>query len=163
MVVSLSAALRAGRVNRLVEERDHTIKGLQGMVGHLNEMLSQKEQYDTRHQMWSKSALRDFLTKLRDKGAKSAIALPLHFKDENEKLAFLARASVLLDNKVLRFMTTERDVLLLFLKYNVEEVEEGMKPFLNQDMKKGKAEVLIFAQLDIEEYMKKVDLEVANG
>ena len=162
LCVSMVYARQIEQANKETLEKSESIRQLQGTVGHLNDLLVQKEQYDTRYQVWSKDVIKDFLTKLKNKGTKSVVAVKIHCTRENYKDAFLRVACVLLDRKVLRFSLDETSFLLLFLKYDSKVAQSNIDPFLNKGtILKGIEEVDV-EHVNPEEFVQALEVEVQS-
>lgn len=115
-----------------IRQRDEEIEKLQKMVGDLNELVSQKEHFDTRYQVWNKDALADFLQKLRKRNVKEVVIAKLNCNDGESQKNFLEKASVLLGKQVLRFADGNENIILLFVKDDEVHAREKIKPLLSE-------------------------------
>ncbi len=163
LAVTMSLARMYEGVKREVDDRDESIEKLQGMVGQLNELLCQKEHYDTRYQLWSKESIKDFLEKLRMKDMKKVVAVRLHCFDETDKFVFLEKAGILLDKKVLRFVLNETDIYLLYVQYKESDVRKSLEPLTDKRVIVKKIEELVLGELNLDHYVQGLDVEVQNG
>lgn len=160
LATSMLFARKLESIEGEVSERDDSIMKLQGMVGQLNELLCQKEHYDTRYQLWSKESIKDFLEKLRMRDVKRVIAARIHCFEERDRHVFLEKACVLLDKKVLRFILNDTDVFLLYIKYNESDVKKSLDPLLNNNVVLNNVEELVLGQLNLDNYVRDLDVEV---
>ena len=160
LCVSMVYARQIEKANKESLEKSHTIRQLQGMVGHLNDLLAQKEQYDTRHQLWSKDVIEEFLHKLKKKEADRVVAVKICCQKESFRDSFLRVSCVLLDRKVLRFSLGEAGFYLLFLRVDKKAAEANIEPFLNKGTLLKGTEELDIQNMDIDEYICKLDAEV---
>lgn len=117
-----------------IKDRDAEIEKLQKMVGDLNELVSQKEHFDTRYQIWNRDSLGDFLQKLRKRNVKEVVIAKLNCNDEQCQKNFLEKASVLLGKKVLRFEDGRENIILLFVKDDELQARESIKPLLSESV-----------------------------
>jgi len=160
LCVAMVYARQIEKANKESMEKSHSIRQLQGMVGHLNDLLTQKEQYDTRHQVWSKDVLKEFIEKLKKKETKTVVAVKIHCTKESYKDAFLQVSCVLLDRKVLRFSLDETSFMLLFLKYDKLVAQANVEPFLNKGTILKGMDELDIQNIDADEYVRALDAEV---
>lgn len=160
MAVSMLFARKLELVKSSVYKNEDEIERLQGMVGELNELLCQKEHYDTRYQLWSKESLKDFLDKLRTKGVKRVIMVRLNFLEDYKKHYFLEKASILLDKKVLRFVINDTDIMLLYIQYNEVDVAKSLEQLIKPGIVVTKQEELVLGQINLDHYMRDLDIEV---
>ena len=167
LIVLLAATMLFARKQemllRTIDERDRTIDRLQDMIGQLNEMLCQKEHYDTRYQLWSKDAIKDFLEKIRMKNVRTVITAKIHCDTETDKHVFLEKASVILDKKVLRFVLSDNDFLLLYLLNDEKGFKASLTPILNQGIVLKELEPLVLGNTNLDHYVRDLDIEVQNG
>jgi hypothetical protein len=161
--VSMLFARHQEKLRAVLQEKEETISQLQGMVGDLNEQLSQREQYDTRFQLWNGEELGVFLEKLRRKKVDSAVAVKIYCRSEEEKEDFLKKASILLDRKVLRFAINEHEVLLLFLQYEEQTVRERVESLEDYGTEVRDIKVLKLSELNLDGYLQDLNIEVQNG
>lgn len=159
LAVSMLFARKLESVSASVGEKDASIKQLQRTVGHLNELLSQKEHYDTRYQLWSSDVLREFLGKLKMKNMRTVVAAKIHCQNENFRNDFLDRACVLLDKKVLRFVLGDMDILLLYVQCSEETAGNSLRVLLNSGVKLENIETLDLEWVNVEEYVKSLQEE----
>lgn len=164
LIVLLAAAMLFARKQELLErtinEREESIQKLQEMVGQLNELLCQKEHYDTRYQLWSKEVLKDFLEKLRMKGIKTVVTAKIHCESEEAKDIFLDGACIMLDKKVLRFVLSNNDLLLLYLQCDEQGIKTSLMPLLNPGVSLKGVETIVLGQLNLGRYVQELDIEV---
>ncbi|MBQ4282452.1 MAG: hypothetical protein IJB96_00805 [Lachnospira sp.] len=156
MAVILLYARRIDAMGKVAKEKNIEIERLQGMVGELNELLTQKEHYDTRYQIWSRDSLKGFLEKLKGKGVNDVYAAEVRFKEVHYRHTFLEKAGVLLDKKVLRFLVDDCNMLLLYVQYNEVDVHNSLHPLLNEGVNVERVQELNFESLDIESYFNAV-------
>jgi hypothetical protein len=161
--VSMLFARSQEKLGATIHEKEETINRLQGMVGELNEQLSQKEQYDTRYQLWSGEELKVFLEKLQRKHVDRVVAVKIYCRGEDDKEDFLKKASILLDRKVLRFAINEHEVLLLFLQYEERNVRERVDALEDYGTEVGNIAVLELSRLNLDEYIQGLNIEVQHG
>lgn len=159
MVVSMLFARKLEAVSKSVDEKDALIRQLQRTVGHLNELLSQKEHYDTRYQLWSSDVLREFLGKLKMKNVRTAVAAKVHFQNGQFRDDFLDRACVVLDKKVLRFVLGDTDILLLYVQCSEDMARNSLGVLLNNGVKLESIETLDLEWVNAEEYVKSLHTE----
>lgn len=159
MVVSMLFARKLETVSKSADEKEASIRQLQRTVGHLNELLSQKEHYDTRYQFWSIDVLREFLGKLKMKNMRTVVAAKIHCQNENFRNDFLDRACVLLDKKVLRFVLGDMDILLLYVQCSEETAGNSLGVLLNSGVKLENIETLDLEWVNVEEYVKSLQEE----
>lgn len=159
MVVSMLFARKLETVSRSVDEKEASIRQLQSTVGHLNELLSQKEHYDTRYQLWSIDVLREFLGKLIMKNVRTAVAAKIHCQNENFRDDFLNRACVVLDKKVLRFVLGDMDILLLYVQCSEDIARSSIGVLLNNGVRLESIETLDLEWVNVEEYVGSLQAE----
>lgn len=153
MAVILLYARRIDALQKREKQKEANIERLQGMVGELNELLTQKEHYDTRYQIWSRDSIKEFLEKLKSKNVE-VYAAEVHFTEIHYRHTFLEKAGVLLDKKVLRFLVDDCRMLLLYVQYGELDVHNSLHPLLNEGVRVEKVEALDLAQLDYDAYIK---------
>ncbi len=159
LAVSMLFAKKLESVSASVGEKDAEVRQLQRNVGYLNELLSQKEYYDTRYQLWSSDVIREFLGKLKIKNVKKVVAARIHCQNENFRNNFLERACVLLDKKVLRFVLGDTDIFLMYVHCDKDMARSGMGMLLNNGVRLESLEELDLDWINIEEYVKSLDAE----
>lgn len=159
LVVSMLFARKLETVSKAVDEKEASIRQLQSTVGHLNELLSQKEHYDTRYQLWSIDVLREFLGKLKMKNMRTAVAARIHCYNENFRNDFLDRACVVLDKKVLRFVLGDTDILLLYVQCSEDMARSSLEVILNSGVQLESIETLDLEWVNVEEYVKSLQTE----
>ncbi len=159
MCISMIFARNLEQLRRQNFEKGETIQSLQGTVGQLNEMISQKEHYDTRYQVWSKDMLGEFLVKLQKKSIKKVVMVRLCCMDESDRYFFLEEASVLLDKRTLRFAVGENDFLLLFLQCDKNSIQNSLKPLLSQGTVQKEIVELNLNKEDMEDFIRKINEE----
>jgi hypothetical protein len=160
LTTAMLFARKLEQTQAVIADRDMAVKNLQEMVTQLNELLCQKEHYDTRYQLWSREVIKDFLEKLRMRDIRTVVAVRVHCMEECDRHFFLDRAGVVLDKKVLRFVLGDQDFLLLFIQYDQKEVIKGMEVLLNQGTVMNSVEVLKLGELNLDTYVSKLDAEV---
>lgn len=163
LAASMLFARKQEMLLKTIDERDDSIERLQEMVGQLNELLCQKEHYDTRYQLWSRDIIKEFLEKLRMKHVGTVMTAIIHCETEYDKNIFLDKASVMLDKKVLRFVLNDNDFLLLYLQNDENGFKASLLPLLNRGVELKKMEPLMPEQLDLDSYVRNLDIEVQNG
>ncbi|MBE5965147.1 MAG: hypothetical protein IKL73_06740 [Lachnospiraceae bacterium] len=135
LVGSMLFARKLENKNYEIAKRDADIRELNENVTQLNELLAQKEHFNTRYQIWSQDVVDDFLHKLIGKKVRTATLIKINCEDELAKFDFLERACVLLDKKILRFAIKDTDVLLLAIQHKEYEVKNMLEPLLNYGVK----------------------------
>ncbi len=167
MIVLLSVSvLFACKLERLMStksEQNKTIIKLQGVVGQLNELLSKKDHYDTRYQIWNKETLKDFLLKLSQKNVDKVVAAKLHFASLELRSTFFDKASVLLDKKVLRFSLNENEIILIFIQYDAFVTKSALSKFLDKGMVIKEIKNVSLDMDGIDKYISALEEEVDNG
>lgn len=153
LVTSMLFAIKQQQLRAKVIEKEQVIEELQGNIGHLNEMFGQKEQYDTKHQLWNKNLIKAFADKLCKKNITDAIMVKLHCEKEEDKKLFFNKASVLLDKKVLRFSLSENEILLMFIQTERQYVENNMELVLNGGVKMVSIEEVDLGNADLSQYI----------
>lgn len=142
-----------------INQQGNTISTLQQAVGDLNELLNQKEHYDTRYQIWSKDVIKSFLEKVKAKGVKKAVVAKVCCADKEKRTGFIETASVLLDKKFLRFALNDTDILLLCLQRTTEDVEKNLEPLLKAGVVLKKVEEISFADMDMGSYIQELEAQ----
>lgn len=97
--------------NNLLRSR---IELLNQNIEELERQAKMKDSYDTRVNMYNDVLLPQFASKLDEKGVKDATIAHLTFETPADARDFLVRAMVRLDENVLRFRRSDREVILLF-------------------------------------------------
>lgn len=160
LAVSMLFAGKLESVTKVVGEKEDSIKQLQRTVGHLNELLSQKEHYDTRYQMWSSDVISEFMGKLKLKKVKNVVVARIHCQNNSFRGDFLNRACVLLDKRVLRFVIGDTDILLLYVQYTEEMARNSLNMLLNNGIKIEFLEELDLEHIVPDEYIRSLGIEV---
>lgn len=160
LVVSMLFARKLETVSKSADEKDASIRQLQSTVGHLNELLSQKEHYDTRYQLWSIDVLKEFLGKLKMKNVRMAVAAKIDCYNEQFRNDFLDRACVVLDKKVLRFVLGDTNILLVYVQCSEDMARNSLGALLNSGVRLDGIETLDLEWVNVDEYVKSLQEEV---
>lgn len=147
----------AGRIDKNILEikaKNKDIDTLHMTVQQLNELLREREHYDTRYQLWGSNLIKDFLIKMKTKGILRVVEARLECNDENSKYVFVDRASVMLDRRVIRFSLGEKSLLLLYIYYDEEHARKSLEPLLNgnEQVKLSNITMLDLNNINIDEY-----------
>lgn len=156
LVTSIMFARKQQNMSVEIREKDGTIEELQGTIGHLNEMFGQKEQYDTRYQLWNKNYFNEFIHKLKVKKVKDVVIVKLHFMNDANKKEFFDKASVILDKKVLRFKLDEKNIVLMFIGTYQAAVKSNIELLLNSGVMMDYIDEPLLSQIRADEYIAKL-------
>lgn len=157
MAAILTFARKIDELKKVTKSKDGEIKDLQKVVGDLNELLTQKEHYDTRYQIWSKDSVKEFLSKLKSKDVSGVYAVEIQFTEAHYRHLFLEKAGVLLDKKVLRFSINDCSLLLLYIQYTETDVHNSLHPLLSEGAKVERVQELNLKELDAESYVRTLE------
>lgn len=116
----------AGMVD-VADAQGDTIAYLNESVNQLNDKLSEKDMYDTRHNILGEHMLPEFLERLQKRHVDQMMFVRLACKDEEAKNAFFEKAQIIMDHSVVRFKLQGDKFLLLFIKTESARVLEILK------------------------------------
>lgn len=160
LCVALVYARQIEHVNKESLEKSESIRQMQGTIGHLNDLLAQKEQYDTRHQLWSKDVIGEFMEKLKKKETQMVVVAKVHCIKKSYRDAFLEVSCIFLDRKVLRFSLNEGSFLLLFLHCDIKTAKNSIEPLLNEGTTLKDIDEMNLKNIDVGEYIRALEAEV---
>ena len=113
---------RAKRIRQLVAKTE----GLNRQVEVLEEKIEFMDYYHTRWNLYKYALMDSFIRKLSDRKVHPIVFLQVHFETRKERNAFLEKAQLLLDEKVLRFSAKNWDIYLVFMQYQPKEVKQAV-------------------------------------
>ena len=117
------------REKRMKAMKEH-ITGLNKV---LTEMIREMNWYHTRWSVFKPSAMEMFVQKIVQRQIVPVVFVGLAFDSEEQRDYFLQKAQILLDEKVVRFEREYGDgLVLLFLKYQAQEVEKALEMMKSQ-------------------------------
>jgi hypothetical protein len=131
MLISMGFAQRVWGLQMRRDANEELITSLNHSVNRLNDHLEKTDLFDIKHQLWEKRALKTFVKKLRGRQVSPLVLAEVEFETEDVRPMFLIRASMLLDQSVLRFGEKKGSILLLFLKCNIDDARFAIHPLLN--------------------------------
>lgn len=102
-----------------------------------SERLAHADLYDTRRHVWSVDAFGPFVQKLMERGAGAARLAQVVCADAAAADAFIERAVVLLDEKIVRFRMADSIVVLLFPSGDDTAIRRAIEPLLSDDASLG--------------------------
>ncbi len=140
-------------------EKEAQISELNSTVVQLNDIISQKDHYNTKYQIWSEDVIYEFMHKLIAKKVKMAYLLYIKCDDELVKYDFLERACIIVDKNILRFEVGESDVLLLSVKEKTFEIRKMIEPLLNNETKLADTTDLELTAEVADAYMRTLGIE----
>ena len=113
------------------------IADLNARLQDLSERLAHKDLYDTRTHRWSRDAFGPFIEKLLERGVSGAHIAQVVCADPEAAQAFLSRASIMLDEKVVRFKMADNIVALLFVSGDPDSIRHDLAPVLGSGAELG--------------------------
>lgn len=114
------------REKRMKAMKEH-ITGLNKVLTEQTEMIREMNWYHTRWSVFKPSAMEMFVQKIVQRQIVPVVFVSLAFDSEEQRDYFLQKAQILLDEKVVRFEREYGDgLVLLFLKYQAQEVEKAL-------------------------------------
>ena len=122
---------------------------LQKSIENLNERLAEKNANVTRQRLWNEELLPDFIRKLNLRENKEVAIVSVIFETKEARNDMLNKASVTLDEAVLRFSFGENNVIIIGIGSNVEDIMWGIRPCLDDKCKIGKTLLTDSKHLDM--------------
>lgn len=120
------------REKRMKAMKEH-ITGLNKVLTEQTEMIREMNWYHTRWSVFKPSAMEMFVQKIVQRQIVPVIFVSLAFDSKEQRDHFLQKAQILLDEKVVRFEREYGDgLVLLFLRYQVQEVEKALELMKSQ-------------------------------
>lgn len=120
------------REKRMKAMKEH-ITGLNKVLTEQTEMIREMNWYHTRWSVFKPSAMEMFVQKIVQRQIVPVVFVGLAFDSEEQRDYFLQKAQILLDEKVVRFEREYGDgLVLLFLKYQAQEVEKALELMKSQ-------------------------------
>lgn len=120
------------REKRMKAMKEH-ITGLNKVLTEQTEMIREMNWYHTRWSVFKLSAMEMFVQKIVQRQIVPVVFVGLAFDSEEQRDYFLQKAQILLDEKVVRFEREYGDgLVLLFLKYQAQEVEKALELMKSQ-------------------------------
>lgn len=120
------------REKRMKAMKEH-ITGLNKVLTEQTEMIREMKWYHTRWSVFKPSAMEMFVQKIVQRQIVPVVFVGLAFDSEEQRDYFLQKAQILLDEKVVRFEREYGDgLVLLFLKYQAQEVEKALELMKSQ-------------------------------
>lgn len=120
------------REKRMKAMKEH-ITGLNKVLTEQTEMIREMNWYHTRWSVFKPSAMEMFVQKIVQRQIVPVVFVSLAFDSEEQRDYFLQKAQILLDEKVVRFEREYGDELvLLFLRYQAQEVEKALELMKSQ-------------------------------
>ncbi len=142
------------------KEQEELIANLQESVGQLNDLLNQREHYDTRNQVWSKDVFESFLDKLKAKGVKRIILAKVHCENADKRNRFVEKATILVDKKILRFAWGEQEVMLLAVQMGKEDVERNLEMLTKKGVSLAYISEENLKDTEVNQLIQKLEIEV---
>ena len=113
------------------------IADLNARLQDLSGRLAHKDLYDTRTHQWSREAFGPFIEKLLERGVSGAHIAQVICTDPEAAQTFLSRASIMLDEKVVRFEMADNIVALLFVSGDPDSIRRELAPVLGSGAELG--------------------------
>ena len=98
----------------------------------MNKLLADRDLHDTRTNSWRKDAAPDFLKKLWARNASPLYLAKLCPESREERDAFLSRAELTLDKRVLRFEDDDCGLILVFVGIDENNALLSLEPLLSE-------------------------------
>ncbi|MGN0318380.1 MAG: hypothetical protein ACI4E1_10675 [Lachnospira sp.] len=114
LIMCFATVLR--KKNDMIYELHEIIKSKNIDIDELGTTLRNYNYYNTRQHLFSAALLPKFLKNLEDKKIAPVTVMKISFKDENEKNTFLEKGTVLLDDTILRFYSSDDSLILIFIR-----------------------------------------------
>jgi len=143
IVVLLMVLLVTSMVlTNLSTRRDEKIAVLQKRIEEMNIKTEELEEeilfmdrFHTRLSLFEESTIGTFIQKLEARGVVPAVLMHISFSGKKSMNAFLEKAQLLLDEKVLRFMKGKNGLILLFVQYRLDEARRAMRQMQDESFK----------------------------
>ena len=130
VVIPMALAFTTAATRKKNAALQAEIADLNARLQDLSERLAHKELYDTRTRQWSLDAFGPFVEKLIERGATDAHLAQVVCTSPEAAQSFLARAAIMLDEKVVRFEMADNIVALLFVSATPDSIRRDLAPVL---------------------------------
>lgn len=123
MILSGLLDTRNKRIDGLVKKTEE----LNRIVESLEEKIKAYDYYHTRFHVFHEKLLEVFVKKLAQRDTYPVTFLQIRFKQPEQRLNFLERGKLLLDEKVVRFSREENVLVLIFVQYPQEDALKAVE------------------------------------
>ncbi|MBQ6442436.1 MAG: hypothetical protein IJJ13_07605 [Lachnospiraceae bacterium] len=128
LVAFLTLSVEMDKLKKESDQLNSHIEEQNIKIGELDQEMLEQEQYSSRLNAYHISVLQTFLEKLRERKTYPMQLIKLSFDRSRTRDEFLEHAQMMLDKKVLRFMTaSETTLILIFLQYTETEAKTALK------------------------------------
>lgn len=107
-------------------------KELQKSIEILNDKLIDKNSNITRNKLWNEDIFPEFINKIKERKEVPVSFVYIACDDYDSREQFLVASELMLDEAVLRFAYGERNVILLGINMDIEDIMWGAKPSFNK-------------------------------
>lgn len=133
-ILLLTLALSVMILMSVADKRKREIQRLQSRNENLNcemkkleDELNFMDSYHTRWNLFHVNVMETFVKKLEAREVHPVTFVKLQFKEQKKYREFLDKAQLLLDEKVLRFTAGEKELILLFVQFQIGEAETALQ------------------------------------
>lgn len=119
---------------KVLDTRDQEIKRLTKRTESQNIEIQQLESqvkymdcYHTRWSLFEGKIMDTFVRKIERRGVRPVSFIRIDLHGPKRKESFLEQSQLLLDEQVIRFSVDEYKIVLVFMKYRMEEAQQAMK------------------------------------
>lgn len=109
------------------DEAEATVEELNQSIVDLNEALHDKYFYNTKSSIWGMDALEPFVNKLKKRNINPVTAVFINCPDEEARIDFMQKSSLMLGKNVLKF-EKEEDILMLMLEVDKKAAWIALNP-----------------------------------
>lgn len=129
-IVPMTLAFVIARDRREAAARQAVIASLNARLGEASERLVHDEVYDNRRRVWSGDLLETFVDKLVERGADDAFFVQVVCDGAEEAERVIDRASIALDESVVRFRMADDLLVFLFVSGDADRACEQVSVLL---------------------------------